>query len=196
MKMLILKNVTLALLLAVVSMPVTAQVYKTVDEDGNVVYTDQPPKDGSGPIDLPPISVIETPVYQKAVPAGADDAEGETSKKSLKFMQKHYEGFAIVSPQQEATIRYTEEAISVIWSTPNPLETGMQVTVSVNGRAQPPTRRPVVALTRLERGEYIVTAELRDVRNRLIVTAKPVTFFIRQPSVIMNSARPSASGDN
>ncbi len=32
--------------------PLLAQVYKVVDKDGNVTYTDQPPADGSGPVEL------------------------------------------------------------------------------------------------------------------------------------------------
>ena len=54
-----------------------AQVYKTVDENGNVVYTDQPPEDGSEPIKLKPLSVIEAPVYD-ADRYVADDAEHMT----------------------------------------------------------------------------------------------------------------------
>ena len=55
-------SISLVLLL-IFGHPVMAQVYKTVDENGNVVYTDQPPADGSRPIKLKELSVIEAPVY-------------------------------------------------------------------------------------------------------------------------------------
>jgi len=53
--------ILVAFSLAIMASPLIAQVYKTVDKDGNVTYTDQPPPDGSKPIKLAPISVIEAP---------------------------------------------------------------------------------------------------------------------------------------
>lgn len=192
---------TLFLLTLVLSMiiagPLLAQVYKTVDEDGNVVYTDQPPKDGAEPIKLRPISVIEAPVYEKAEPADPDAAAEEESKeKPLRFLRKHYEAFMIVSPEQEESIWYANGVVPVAWSTPSPLEPGMQVTVSVDGRAQPPTTEPVIAFTGLERGEHTATAVLTDARNRHIATAETVTFFIRQPNIYTNAPRPTPRGGN
>ena len=43
-----------------VSVVWAADIWKVVDEDGNVTYTDQQPKDGSKPMDLPELSIIET----------------------------------------------------------------------------------------------------------------------------------------
>ena len=194
MKLLILRPATLVLLLAVVSLPLAAQVYKTVDENGNVVYTDQPPNDGSAPIELRPISVIEAPVYEKPDPV--DTADEETREKPLRFLRKRYEGFKIVSPGPEESIWYADGPVPVAWTTPNPLEAGMRVTVSVDGKAQPPSTEPVVAFTGLERGAHMVMAVLTDERNRQIATAEPVTFFIRQPNLIINAARPTPSGGN
>ena len=194
MKLLTRKQITLVLLLAFASLPLAAQVYKTVDENGNVVYTDQPPKEGAEPIKLRPISVIEAPVYEKAEPV--DAAEEESKEKPLRFLRKHYEGFAIVSPNQEESIWYADGVVPVAWSTPNPLEPGMQVTVSVDGRAQPPTSERVVAFTGLERGEHTASAVLTDAKNRRVATAETITFFIRQPNIYMNTPRPTPRGGN
>lgn len=197
MKLLTPRNVTLVLLLALVSIPLAAQVYKTVDENGNVVYTDQPPSEGSKPIKLRPISVIEAPVYQTAEPAGAGaSAEEESKEKPLRVLRKHYEGFAIVSPAQEESIWYANQVVPVAWSTPIPLEEGMTVTVTVDGNSQPPTSEPVVAFTNLERGEHAASAVLRDAKNRVVATAETVTFFIRQPNIYMNAPRPAPHGGN
>ena len=71
--------------------PLMAQVYKVVDKDGNVTYTDQPPGDGSKPVELAPISVIEAPTYEKAPEATAeDDAE---KKMSLSVSAQKLQGF-------------------------------------------------------------------------------------------------------
>ena len=34
------------------------EIYKVVDKDGNVTFTDQRPSDTAQPMDLPPLSVI------------------------------------------------------------------------------------------------------------------------------------------
>jgi hypothetical protein len=200
MKLIIRKALLLilvALALVIATGPLAAQVYKTVDEDGNVTYTDQPPQDGSKPIKLREISVIEAPTYETATPATDQDAASEEVKeKPFRFLRKHYEDFAIFSPRQEESIWYSDSngIITVAWNAPNPIEAGMQVTVSVDGRAQPATSEPVVAITGLERGEHTVTAELKDSKNRSIATATPVTFFIRQPNIYINRRGPGPRG--
>lgn len=184
--------ITIALAYAFVTTQLNAQVYKTVDENGNVTYTDQPPKDGSHPITLKPISVIEAPTYEAKTPAGDSDVtEEEAREKPLRFLRKHYEDFEIVSPKNEESIWYTEGVITVAWGTGNPVEPGMQVTISVDGASQPPTGERVLAIEGLERGEHTVTAELKDARNRSIATAAPVIFFIRQPNIYSNKPRPT-----
>ena len=59
----------LALPLAVAA---EGEIYKVVDEDGNVTFTDQRPSDTAQPMDLPPLSVIESGVD---VPEPAAEAE-------------------------------------------------------------------------------------------------------------------------
>lgn len=180
----------LTLILAMASGPLAAQVYKVVDEDGNVTYTDQPPPEGAAPMKLPPLSVIEAPNYEQAAPAAETGAvEQEVKAKSLRYLRKQFQGFEIVSPKQEESVWYSDNMVAVAWSVPNPLEPGMQVTVWVDGNQQPATSERVVPITGLERGEHTIMAELKDSKNRKVATATPVTFFIRQPNIYMNAPR-------
>ena len=180
--------------LAFTASPLTAQVYKTVDEDGNVTYTDQPPPDGSGPIKLRPISVIEAPTYEKAPKADEEEAEGEGGKEmSLKYLRKNYKDFAIVAPKSEESIWHPEAAITVAWNVGYQLQEGMQVTVYVDGVQQATTSEQIIPVTGLDRGEHTVTAELIDARNRRIASAEPVTFFVRRPG-LNQGPRPSPTG--
>jgi hypothetical protein len=184
-----------ALSLAVTSSPLTAQVYKIVDEDGNVTFTDKPPADGSKPIELRPISVVEAPTYEVAPKATAEGAEGEGGKEmTLRYLRKNYKGFAIVSPQSEESLWHPEGPITVSWSAPYKLQEGMQVTVYMDGAKQATTTEQIIPVTGLARGEHTVTAELTDAKNRKIATAEPVTFFIQQPNIFMNRARPGPRG--
>ena len=184
--------ILIAFSLAIMAGPLAAQVYKTVDKDGNVTYTDQPPADGSKPIKLAPISVIEAPTYEKAPESARKGAEGEEIP--LRDLRRLYRDFAIISPQSEESVWHPDGPIAVAWSAGNPLQTGMQVTVYLNGNKQATTTEQIIPVDGLDRGEHTVTAELKDAKNRRIATAEPVTFFIQRPNIYTNRPRPTPRG--
>jgi hypothetical protein len=184
-----------AVVLSVMASPAGAQVYKVVDEDGNVTYTDQAPGDGSQPVELRPISVIEAPEFETAPKEGEEGAEGgeESKEMSLRYLRKNYQDFAIVAPQQEESVWRPDGPITVAWNARYALQDGMTVTVFLDGARQATTTEQIIPVTGLERGEHTVTAELKDSRNRRIATAEPVTFFVRQPG-LYNRPRPTPRG--
>jgi hypothetical protein len=181
-------TVTMLLLLTVAFGQAYAQVYKTVDEDGNVVYTDQAPKDGSEPMELPPLSIVEAPKYEELTRPAADVAadEDEGREMSLRQLRNRYRGFAIISPENEQSLWNPQGLITMAWQAPYPLQQGMQVRASMDGEQIGLTSDRVIPITRLERGAHTLEAVLVDARGRTIATADTVTFFIRQPSVIIN----------
>lgn len=177
--------------LSLMGNPLFAEVYKTVDENGNVTYTDRSPGDGATPMELPELSIIETPIYEKtAREAGLKGAKGDENEVSLKSLRQKYRDFAIISPINEETIFNPEQAIPVAWSVSSPLAAGMTVTLFVDGKKQASTTQPIIPLASLERGEHTLTAELKDAKNQKIATAQAVTFFIRKPNIYTNRARP------
>jgi len=182
----------IAFSLSMMGNPSFAEVYKTIDENGNVTYTDRAPSDGAKPMELPELSIIETPTYQKTARQAAldGDAKGEEPEITLKALRQKYRDFAIISPINEESIWKPEQAISVAWSVSNPLMAGMTVTLFVDGKKQAATTQPIIPLASLDRGEHTLTAELKDAKNRRVATAQPVTFFVRQPNIYTNRARP------
>jgi hypothetical protein len=194
---------TLFLILAAFSLAMTAnsapaEVYKIVDADGNVTYTDKPPGDGSSPIELKPLSVIEAPSYEQPQAPTRETSEAgqeEGGKEmSLKYLRKNYRDFSIVAPQQEESLWNPQSAIPVAWNTRYALQPGMQVIVSIDGEAREPTSEQVIPIDGLHRGEHTVSAELRDAKNRKIATAETVTFFVRQPGLYQRGPRPTPHG--
>jgi len=179
----------MAFFLAFAVSPLTAQVYKTVDKDGNVTYTDTPPPDGSQPIDLRPISVIEAPIYETG---SKQTVEGEEKEIPLRELRKNYKDFAIVSPQQEESIWHPETPIMVTWNTKFQLQDGMMMTLFVDGVQKESTTVRSIPVSDLERGEHTLRAELRDAKNRKVASADPITFFVKKPNLYTNRpiARP------
>ena len=169
---------------------VFAEVYKTIDENGNVVYTDQPPGPDAIPMELPGLSIISAqkplapPVIASSVPAsGGPEPEAQQEVTSIRELRRGYRDFAIVSPTQGQTIWSTGNETSIAWNTRYRLQRGMNVIIYVDGAALPPTTVTVTTVGPLYRGEHNVRAELIDARNRRIASTKPITFHIKQYSV-------------
>ncbi|MDX2429162.1 MAG: DUF4124 domain-containing protein [Xanthomonadales bacterium] len=172
-------TILVVLSLALMASPLMAQVYKTVDKDGNVTFTDQPPADGSKPIKLAPISVIEAPAYEKAPPADV----GAEKEMSLADVRRSFRDFAIVSPQSEESVWKPDGPIAIAWSAGSALQEGMQVEIYLDGRMHTATTQQMVPVVGMDRGEHSVYAVLKDSKKRVIATTEPVVFFVRQPGL-------------
>jgi hypothetical protein len=178
-----------AVFLLSVSTIQAADIWKVVDEDGNVIYTDQPPKDGSAPMDLPELSVIKTDIQVKQTPAGEEETKALTPRE----LRNIYQDFRITRPLPEETFWGTSNTVVVTWSSKTPFTPDLNVRLFVDGKAQAAPATGGVTLN-LDRGEHRVHAELRDARNRRIMLTESVTFFIKQSSVNFSRPRPSPHG--
>lgn len=186
MKLLTVKNIhllLLAILLGGFSVTGFSQVYKVVDKDGNVTYTDTAPKDGAEPVDLPPLSIIETPEYQR--PA-RKEVDTESSAGSLRTLRSRYRDFAIISPQQEESLWPQERTITIEWATSEPILDGMQVIATIDGVKQTPTAANMIAVPPLDRGEHQIGATLVAPNGSVVATAAAVTIFVKQPNIYTN----------
>ena len=170
-----------------------AQVYKTTDKDGNVVFTDQAPDASATPMELPGLSVISPaePVLPEQVEAEQPEQTGEPVT-DIRELRRGYRDFTLSSPKADETFWGTGNRVLATWTTGYQLQPGMQVTFVVNGESRPPTTAESIVINELNRGEHKVSAELRDVRRRLVARSDEVTFFIKQYSNNFN--RPPARG--
>jgi len=160
------------------------QIYKVVNPDGSVTFTDQRPAPGAKPVELKPLSVIETDI-QVPEPADAAAAEGEAAEPTAQELKRMFSDFRIMQPQSEETFWGTENQVTVSWGASKPIPEDMRVILYVNGEGQ---NAPVTGSTTLmlNRGEHQVYAVLRDARNRRVATSEAVTFFVKQHSVNFN----------
>lgn len=180
----------LALMLLPPQLQAEGKIWKVVDENGNVTYTDQRPRDGSEPMDLPQLSVIASDIV---VPKPGETAAGESEAAGVptpRELRRKFSDFRITQPQPEETFWGTANKVVVGWGASEPIPPEMNVMLYVNGQAQKVPGTGGVTLT-LDRGEHQVYAELRDARNRRIVTTDTVTFYVKQYSA--NFGRPAPS---
>ncbi len=161
-------------------------IYKIVDENGNVTFTDQSPGDGTEPMVLPELSVVSTdpaePSEPESAPVVTPEEEAELTPRELRQL---YKDFKITQPSPEETFWGTENTVVISWGVSEPLQPGMKVQILVNGQARPASEENMVAVT-LDRGEHTASAVLLDARGRRVVTAPSVRFFVQQQSIQRN----------
>lgn len=185
-RILLITLVTLALAPAAM-----AEIYKVVNPDGSITYTDQRPASGAEPVDLPPLSVVETDIDTSAITDRA--AAAEAKEPTLRDLRRQFGDFRITQPQPEETFWGTGNTVTVAWGASQPLPEGFDVSLYVDGARMAAPDGGSTTLT-LDRGEHTVYAELRDSRRRLITTTPTVTFFIKQYSENFGQPRPTPRG--
>ncbi|MCC5865728.1 MAG: DUF4124 domain-containing protein [Wenzhouxiangella sp.] len=169
------RTLLLLLALCLLSLPLAAQpIYKVVDEDGNVTYTDQKPSEDAEPMDLPRLNVLDggSPAAVPMAPASpARDRDGSSQM-----------DFRIVSPEHEEHIFGTGNTLHVRLSSSIDIPSTAQIVIYINGEAQSPVRSLNASFEEIDRGEHTLRAELQTSAGRVLASTDTITFYMRQAS--------------
>ncbi|MDN3516629.1 DUF4124 domain-containing protein [Aquisalimonas lutea] len=175
---------------AVLLVPLAAagEIYKHVDEDGNVTYTDEP-IEGAERLESPePESVYRFRTPERLDASGpAEPQEPEAPYQSVRILQ----------PRPEGTVRDNRGIVEVRVGTEPQLRQGHAVEYildgEVRGDAGPElTRR----LTEVHRGEHQIRARIVDGNGETIAESESVTFYMHQASRLHGGGQGSGSGGN
>ena len=175
-----------ALMLAVAGPAGATDIYKTVDENGQIIYTDRPPTPGAEPISLRELSVVEAPSYGSQRRERAEQEPDD--QRSINELRAMYRDFRLVSPAPEQNFWGTGQVAPIAWAAGAPLEQGMSVVYFVNGQAvSDATTASTFSTEPMDRGEHTARVDLLGPNNQVVATAGPVTFYVKQNSRLFNS---------
>ena len=166
--------VSLALSPLATSVALAQQIYKTVDEHGNVVYTDQKPSEDAEPIPLPELTVVDPVDIGNPQAAGSDEPEPRRIE------------MTITSPLADEVIVNTGYRLDVEVELDAELPSGVQIVYLIDGEERLTSRERSVTIEEVIRGPHTVRAELRTSDGRTLATSEPVNFFMRQQSALYN----------
>jgi hypothetical protein len=140
-------------------------IYRVVDENGNVTYTDQKPSDDAEPLNLPEISVISetTPVVERIV------TEPAASPGVQPFQMQ------IVEPAPGSIITNAEGQIDLRLESNLDIPPAAQIVVLVNDQPQPPIRDMELSLLDLPPGDYELKAHLQAPSGRKLAETQSVS---------------------
>ena len=152
-----------------------AVVYKWVDADGVVHFSDQP-SPGAEKI-YTSSSTVTTPASAPGSAAGSRQAP-----KSAVANGRGYSEFSIVSPANEQTF-FGDDVIAVRLNLEPSLKPDQIITWQLNGKPQEfPPNAISFALPHLDRGAYTLAATITDQETSELRSSNSVTFYVRQPS--------------
>lgn len=153
------------------------EIYRWVDKDGVVHYSDQP---GSDKAQL--INVVEPNAYDSADAAPPDSAGGGSDDSGSNEPEANpYTSLSIVSPEPDQVYFGADAVVSVQADLSGTLQPDHQVVFFLNGNRRP---APGLALelSGLDRGTYFLRASVLDQNGKPLITSQQTTFHVRQPS--------------
>jgi hypothetical protein len=151
----------------------TTTLYRWVDSDGIVHYSDRP-QPGAQVIHIQGAQTYSAPPAPKT----------DVSKSSGPLEPSLYQSCAIVEPGQESTFANPENVPISVRISPA-LRPGDQLEVSVDGAVLQPVGGGLqYQITAPERGAHTVTAAVRDADGKAVCQAASVTFSVQRTSLL------------
>ena len=164
-----------------------AKVFKHVDKDGNITYTDVPTSTTDKTVQQTPMTTY------KPVPAPTTDTGTDKDNKQEPKAVTNYDALNITSPADKAVIRANSGTITVeIQSLPGlNTDAGHQFVILIDGQAQQTSQANSITVNNLDRGTHSLSAQILDKDNNVLVSSTPVQINILRAS-IQNPNHPAA----
>lgn len=161
------------ILLLIVAAAAHADVYKSINADGEVVYSDRPAQ-GAERVKLPPLPSY-TPQPVRTLRRSAPAVE----------QQVQYESFTISNPASDATIRNNLGTVEIETRLAPPLMTslGHAIQYYLDGVAHGALHdSTTLTLSNVERGEHRLSASVMDAAGAVLISTAETTVFVRRAS--------------
>lgn len=157
------------------------EIYRTVDADGNVIYTDRAPSDPSvtheritlpPPNRLPPPARVErTTRPSTSEPTGRGDTAADYA-------------FSITEPAQDGSIRSNPGTVEVRFSVDPPVGGDHRIEILLDGAPRPETAHDGAArLLEVDRGTHDLALRVVDAGGRLLSESSPVRFHLHRATI-------------
>ncbi len=159
-----------------------AGVYKNVQPDGTIVYSDRP-AEGAEEIKLPELQTYTPAPIPESDTAGAARTEAGSESAGYKTV-------AISSPENDATLRDNAGNVSVNLRIEPPLKPNHTVDIRMDGKSIGKGRGSAVNLTNVDRGTHTLEAVIVDESGKEIGRTGSVVFHLNRASIRKKAPAP------
>ncbi|NQD91345.1 DUF4124 domain-containing protein [Pseudomonas sp. CrR25] len=172
----------LTCLLLTLALPVSAQIYKYTDANGNTVFTNQPP-DGTAVqnVELPPTNTVE--MQAPSVPP-ADSASSQSEP------APPYRTLRLTGLPSDEALRANNGTFSVGVALQPRLAASHRLRLLLDGQPYgQPSNVPHLQLTNVDRGEHSLAVEVLS-GDKTIQQSPTVTFTVQRVNTSSPALRP------
>jgi len=169
----------IVLLLLFCTISVQAEIYRWVDKDGVVIYSDKP-QQGAEHIKMPTLETYDS----------SNVRSGNTSSSSSDKTDKgkQYTNFKILSPVADSTVRNNAGKVALIMQLEPKLNAGHKIFIIFDGqRLNVPGLRH--SFTALDRGAHTISAEIVDASGSQLAVADEIIFYVQRFSKLSPAAK-------
>ena len=165
-------KVSTALLLGLLPVLAFGAIYKTVDENGNVIFTDTKPDNQiSEEVKLKPVTPLPPVTFKYRIPVS--QPEETQSSDDL------YTELAIIEPADGATVRNSGNFSVTVQTLPQ-LMPGHHLRLLLDGRAvDKPKRTFTFTLINVDRGSHQLQLQVMDRNNRVVQSISNTVYVQR-----------------
>ena len=152
---------------------IAGTVYKTVDKDGNVIFSDQP-SDDAEVIQLQELQTIPNPNIPR-LPARNTREEPDPAD--------YYQALSFVSPTDDEGYRNNAGNLNVSLSLSPGLQRGHSVVIKMDGKELANGQSLSASVENVDRGTHSLTASVVDSRGKNLISSS-ISFTMIRISVL------------
>ena len=169
----------LGLLIALIlSVNLNAQIYRSIDKDGNPVFSDVE-TEGAEEVELTKPTEVES-LHVAPLPPRANSSRNKREKAF------EYESILITSPMDDEAIRDNSGSITITASIEPQLRYGHMIVLYLDGKEHMSSQAPTFALSELSRGTHTVRISVKDESGKILSSSKTTTFHLLRHSALHN----------
>jgi hypothetical protein len=164
------------------STALAAQIYKTTDEDGNVIFTDIPPRKDEVGEQI----VVEQPnSFSVDEAMGGDRAQWivETEDEQVEEDVERYLSLTITSPADDEAVRENAGNVTVLTEPSPHLKVGHRMRLIMDGQLLQEGRQAQFKLENVDRGTHTLTTEIIDEQGRVLIRSPSSSFHMMRVAV-------------
>lgn len=169
---------SLLILLMLLAHVVVADVYKTVDKDGNIKYTDKPSTEKAEKLELREINTVPgaQPLPQSS-PVNSYDSQPAALNYQIN----------IISPRNDVTIPVGQRDLAIAINLKPDLQQGHLLVYFMNGELLEETTMNNIIVKDVPRGTHTVVVEAIDENGQSLGTSAPIIVNIIRPNIHNNA---------
>lgn len=159
---------------------VAADIYKTVDKNGRVIYTDKPKDDKAQKVELREINTVPgPPPIPQSTPVNSFNAQPAAINYQIN----------IISPRNDVSIPVGQRDLAIAITTEPALQGGHLLVYFMNGELLEETTMNNIIVKDVPRGTHTLVVEAIDANGQSLGTSAPVIVNVIRPN-IKNNALP------